>query len=149
MISQRPVWLFLCLFLFLFGFSQPYETTTANRPVHIEPLPVPPSAAAFGDSELTQVGSDQRHRVEVGELHVFGQVLGILPQQARQLGRAAARDVVLTLNEGAPKPRGSGAQQHAAGPDEVLKAGRGDKEKQFRRVKENRAFFGWNVKEGE
>lgn len=76
------------------------------------------------DSELTQVWSNQRHRVEVGELHVFGQVLGIRPQQTRQLGRAAARDVVLTVNESSPKPRGTGTQQHAAGPDKVLKAAR-------------------------
>lgn len=74
------------------------------------------------DSELTQVWSNQRHRVEVGELHVLGQVLGILPQQARQLGRPAAWDVALTLNQGSPKPRGTGTQQHAAGPDKVLKA---------------------------
>lgn len=74
------------------------------------------------DSELTQVWSNQRHRVEVGELHVFGQVLGVLPQQTRQLGWAAAWDVVLTLNEGSPKPRGTRTQQHAAGPDKILKA---------------------------
>lgn len=76
----------------------------------------------FVDSALTQVRSNQRHRVEVGELHVFGQVLGILPQQTRQLGWPSAWDVVLTLNEGSPKPRGTGTQQHTAGPYKVLKA---------------------------
>lgn len=74
------------------------------------------------DSALTQVWSNQRHRVEVGELHVFGQVLGILPQQTRQLGWPPAWDVALTLNEGSPKPRGTGTQQHTAGPDKVLKS---------------------------
>lgn len=78
----------------------------------------------LGDSELTQVWSNQRHWVEVGELHVFGQVLGILPQQTRQLGWAAALDVVLALNEGSPQPRGTGTQQRAAGPDKVLKTAR-------------------------
>lgn len=74
------------------------------------------------DSELTQVWSNQRHRVEIGELHVFGQVLGILPQQTGQLGWAAAWDVVLILNKGSPQPRGTGTQHCAAGPDKVLQA---------------------------
>lgn len=75
----------------------------------------------FVDSALTQVWSDQRHRVEVGELHVFGQVLGILSQQTRQLGRPSTWDVVLALNEGSPKPRGTRTQQYTAGPYKVLK----------------------------
>ena len=71
-------------------------------------------------SELTQVWSDQRHRVEVGELHVLGQILGVLLQQLRQLGRTAARDVVLTLSESSPQSRGTRTQQHAAAPHNVL-----------------------------
>lgn len=71
-------------------------------------------------SELTYVWSNQRHRVEVGELHVLGQILGVLLQQLRQLGRTATRDVVLTLSESTPKPRGAGTQQHTATPENVL-----------------------------
>lgn len=61
-------------------------------------------------SELTYVWSNQRHRIEVGELHVLGQILGVLFQQLRQLGWTATRDVVLTLSESPPKPRGTRTQ---------------------------------------
>lgn len=71
-------------------------------------------------SELTQVWSNQRHRVEVGELHVLGQILGILLQQLRQPCWTTARDVVLTLDESPPKPGGTGTQQHTAAPEDVL-----------------------------
>lgn len=71
-------------------------------------------------SELTQVWSNQCHRVEVGELHVPGQILGVLLQQLRQLSWTAAWDVVLTLSESTPKPRGTRSQQHTAAPENVL-----------------------------
>lgn len=101
----------------------------------------------FVDSVLTQVWSNQRHRVEVGELHVFGQVLGILPQQTRQLGWPTTWDVVLTLNEGSPKPRGTGTQQHAAGPYKVLKIGDKNNNKQLKFLKECFLFQELGVEE--
>jgi len=80
----------------------------------------------WSHSELTDVWSNQRHRVEVGELHVLGQVLGVLLQQLRQLRRAAPWDVVLTLSEGPPQPRGTRTQQNTAASHQVLQAeGRG------------------------
>ena len=71
-------------------------------------------------SEPTYVGSDQRHRVEVGELHVPGQILGVLLQQVCQLARTTTGDVVLTLSEGPPKPCHSRTRQHATAPQNVL-----------------------------
>lgn len=70
--------------------------------------------------EPTYVGSDQRHRVEVGELHVLGQVLGVLSKQLCQLGRATTWNIVLTLSKNTPKPRGARTQQHAAAPQNIL-----------------------------
>jgi len=71
-------------------------------------------------SKLTNVGWDQGHGVEVGELHVLGQILGVLFKQLRQLSRATTQDVVLILRESPPKPRGIGTQQHAAASQDVL-----------------------------
>lgn len=76
--------------------------------------------SCFVNCELTQVWSDQRHWVEVGELHVLGQSLSVLLQQIGQFSRTAAWDVVLALSQSPPKDSGAGSQQHTAAPQNVL-----------------------------